>query len=156
MKSIFLVASLLLSLYSSLSVAEDEYNWQIHTSAYTHHFNYDPKHNDHQQLINLERYNQDDWLVGAASFQNSFNQASQYVYIGKSFHPLDDLPNLHFKLTGGLIHGYKGPYKKKIAFNSQGVAPAALPSVGYSYQKVTTEVILLGTAGYMWTVGYKF
>jgi hypothetical protein len=146
-------------LFCTKSMAEPEntaWQWQIHTSLYTHHYHYNPEHNDHQRLVNLELYNPEEWIAGAAIFDNSFNQPSQYVYVGKAFHPLDDLPNLHTKVTAGFIHGYKGQYKNKIPFNSEGIAPAILPSIGYSYKRVTSEVIFLGTAGAMLTVGYKF
>lgn len=133
-----------------------DWQWQIHTSLYTHHYHYSPDHNDHQRLVNLEFYNPDEWIVGAALFDNSFDQFSQYVYVGKAFHPFDDLPDLHTKVTAGFIHGYSGQYKNKIPFNSEGIAPAILPSIGYSYKRVTSEIILLGTAGAMLTVGYKF
>lgn len=149
----------LLSLYFTSTVILAEENgaqWQIHTSAYTQHYHYSPQHNDHQHLINIERYDSNNLLIGAAVFDNSFNQASQYVYAGKIFHPINNLPDFHLKVTGGLIHGYKGAYKDKIPMNNLGVAPAILPSIGYSYRQATSEIIFLGVAGAMLTIGYKF
>ena len=158
MKQYTLLTSLIFLIWSAHihASSENEWQWQIHTSAYTQHYSHNPLHNNHQRLINLEAYNPNDWLTGIAVFDNSFNQPSQYLYVGRSFHPINAAPDLHLKVTGGLIHGYKAPYKDKIPLNALGVAPAILPSIGYSYKKATSELIFLGTAGIMVTVGYKF
>ncbi len=158
MKRYLLLTSVISLLWNPAihAATEDAWQWQIHTSAYTQHYSHNPLHNNHQRLINLEAYNAHDWLAGIAVFDNSFNQPSQYVYIGRSFHPINSLPDLHVKVTGGLIHGYKDSYKDKIPLNALGVAPAILPSIGYSYKQATSEIIFLGTAGVMLTVGYKF
>ena len=154
---IFLISFIgILFCTNTIASAQSDWQWQIHTSVYTAHYHYNPQHNDHQKLLNLEFYNNNEWLAGGALFENSFYQPSQYVYIGKAFHPIENLPDFHFKVTGGLIHGYKDPYKNKIPMNNWGVAPAVLPSIGYSYKQATSEVIFLGSAGLILTVGYKF
>lgn len=145
----------------------------LQTSLWTKHFNPDPVHNNHQRLINFQWYPEDyspryltkhypkmdelDWFFGAARFKNSFAQTSHYVYIGGRF---DFMPykalQPYATLTGGLIQGYRGEYRDKIPFNRYGVAPAAIPSLGMEYRRVTTEMTLFGTSGVMLTVGYFF
>ena len=44
-------------------------------------------------------------------------------------------------------------YQNKIPFNSSGVAPAILPSVGYCYKRVCSELVLFGNSGLMVTLG---
>ena len=92
--------------------------------------------------------------MGAAAFKNSFGQPSQYVYIGKLWRPWDAVPLVHVKLTGGLLHGYKGEYKDKVPFNSDnGIAPLLLPSIGLSGKRFTTDLVIFGTAGALLTIG---
>ncbi len=145
----------------SLAVAENGLEsardrWLFRTSIFTAHFHPSPEHNNTQRLINLEYLRPDDWLIGAAAFRNSFGQPTQLVYLGKRWNPLSGFPAVHFKLIGGVIHGYKPPYEKKIPFNSRGFAPAVMPVLGYSYGRLNTEIIVFGTAGMMWTIGYSF
>ena len=128
------------------------------TSIYTTHFHPSDEHVNHSWLINPEYRFSDSWLdgqwiAGAAFFTNSFGQASQYVYGGLLWRPFVDTQPLYFKLTGGILHGYKAPYDEKIPFNKYGVAPAILPSMGYCYNRYCSELIIFGTAGLMITVG---
>ena len=50
----------------------------------------------------------------------------------------------YFKLTGGLLHGYKEPYDDKIPLNDLGVAPAILPTLGFQYKFFVAEANLAG------------
>lgn len=130
----------------------------LQTSLYTLHFDPSDDHVNQQYLVDLEyRYNKSwlegQWLAGAAFFSNSFGQQSQYVYGGLLWRPFVEAQPLYFKLTAGLLHGYKAPYDEKIPFNDSGVAPAILPSMGYCYQRYCSELILFGTAGLMVTLG---
>ena len=128
--------------------------WLIQTSVYTDHFSTDSQHTKHQNLIGLEWWAGNNWIMGAAAFRNSFDQASQYVYLGKLWRPWDDYPLVHLKLTAGILHGYKGEYKDKIPLNSEsGYAPAILPSIGLSGKRFTTDLVLFGTAGAMVSIG---
>lgn len=136
--------------------AEDDPRWLLQTSAYTTHFHDNDTHNNHQHLLNLEYQRTDHWLIGGSTFDNSFGQPSQYAYVGRLFRPLDSTPLLHIKLTGGLIHGYKGQYKDKIPLNSQGVAPVIIPAIGLSGKHLSGEVNFFGLAGLMVTMGVLF
>lgn len=123
------------------------------TSAYTHHFSYDPNHNDNTKLILVEYNVTENWLVGASVFDNSFGQDSQFVYGGYRFRPFEDLQPLYFKVAAGILHGYRGEFQDKIPMNSSGFAPAIVPSVGYCINRYCSEFVLFGTAGFLITVG---
>jgi len=128
------------------------------TSIYTGHFNPSDDHVNHSYLVNPEyRFSESwldgQWIAGAGFFSNSFGQASQYVYGGLLWRPFVEAQPLYFKLTAGLLHGYKAPYDEKIPFNKYGVAPAILPSMGYCYVRYCSELIIFGTAGLMVTLG---
>ena len=128
------------------------------TSIATMHFNPSPDHVNTQDLLNLDwRFDRfwagGQWLAGAALFKNSFGQPSQYVYGGWLARPFQATQPLYFKITAGVLHGYKEPYENKIPLNSSGFAPAILPSVGYCYNRLCSELVLFGAAGAMLTLG---
>jgi hypothetical protein len=123
------------------------------TSVFGRHFSPSPDHTNHFRLINLEAQRDDSWLYGFAFFRNSFNQPSQYLYFGKRWNPFASYPQVNVKLTGGILHGYKGEYRDKIPFNGSGIAPALLPSIGWSNRRFASDFILFGTAGLMITAG---
>lgn len=145
-----------LCMMSGQALAEDEARWLLQTSVYTTHFKSDPQHNNNQKLLNLEYQRPDRWVIGAAGFDSSFGQNSQYVYVGKLWRPFESQPLVHLKLTGGLIHGYKGEYQNKIPMNSHGVAPAIIPSIGLSGKHLSAEVIVFGNAGLLVALGVLF
>ena len=136
---------------SAMEIAE----WRFQTSLYTHHWSPDPEHVSNSKLLNIEFETTTRWVYGFAWFDNSFGQPSQYLYVGYSW-PLFKKDWAYFKLTGGLLHGYKEPYDEKIPMNDLGVAPAAVPSFGLKYKRVFTEIQILGTAAVSWTVGFSF
>lgn len=139
-----------------VALAEDGPRWLLQTSIYTTHFRPSPQHNDSQKLINLEYQRPDQFVVGAAAFDSSFGQPVQYVYFGKLWRPIKSQPLMHVKLTGGLIHGYTDEYSDKIPFNSNGIAPGIIPSIGISGRHLSGEVVIFGTAGLMATIGVIF
>ncbi|HKM16186.1 MAG TPA: sn-glycerol-3-phosphate transporter [Marinospirillum sp.] len=148
------VLSLPLTLSAKLlESASAESYWYLQTSILTKHFNPKPEHNNNQKLIGIERNRADRYLWGGATFLNSFDQRSYYIYVGKRY----DFANTPFysKLTGGFIHGYKGEYRDKIPFNNLGVAPVILPSVGVKFKNTQAEAILLGANAMIITIGLK-
>jgi hypothetical protein len=125
----------------------------LQTSLNNTHFNYDPAHVKYPKLVYGEYHLSDQWLVGAAAFDNSFGQASQAVFGGWRYRPLPELQPLYLKVVGGIVHGYRGQYRDKIPFNHSGFAPAIIPSVGYCISRVCSEVVVIGGAGLLLTVG---
>jgi hypothetical protein len=136
---------------AAMEIAE----WRFQTSLYTKHWSPDPEHVNNSKLLNIEFETTKKWLYGFAYFDNSFGQPSQYLYAGYSWR-LFKKDWAYFKLTGGLLHGYKEPYDDKIPLNQLGVAPAIVPSFGLKYKRVFTELQILGTAAITWTAGFNF
>ena len=127
--------------------------WLIQTSVYADHFNTSTPHEKRLNLVGVEWWASGNWLMGAAAFRNSFDQPSQYVYIGKLWRPWDSLPLVHVKLTGGLLHGYKDQYKDRVPLNNEShIAPLILPSIGLSGNRFTTDLVFFGQ-GALVTVG---
>lgn len=129
--------------------------WNIQTSLYTIHWDPEEDHTNNQYLIDPEIVFENDFLVGFAWFRNSFDQPSQFLYIGKTW-KLFHSEYFYFKLVGGLLHGYKEPYEDKIPLNGLGVAPAIIPSFGFRYKHFMTEVQIAGTAALTFTAGLRF
>ncbi len=125
----------------------------LETSLYTRHFDYDPAHDNHQDLLLGEWNVTERWLLGAALFDNSFGQRSQYVYGGYRFRPFEQLQPLYIKISAGLVHGYKGQYQHKIPMNDAGIAPVIVPSVGYCFHRYCSELVIFGNAGVLLTFG---
>ena len=140
---------------ASSSFAMEIQEWRFQTSLYTHHWSADPDHNNTQKLIDIEFETTKKWIYGFAWFDNSFGQASQYVYAGYSW-DLFGADWAYVKLTGGLLHGYKEPYEDKIPLNGLGVAPIILPAIGLRYKRVFSELQIAGGAAVTWTAGFSF
>lgn len=128
--------------------------WYYQTSAYTQHWKSDPDHNNRQKLLGVERQRADGSLWGGATFLNSFDQRSYYGYYGRRW-VADEYP-VYAKLTGGLLHGYKGKYKDRIPLNGLGTAPVIIPSVGTFYGPIGAELVILGGAAAMINIGYRY
>jgi hypothetical protein len=159
-----LAAILVLMLLPSASAAASEASsgidwsvdhWRVQTSLYSRHFDDDPDHSDSHQLIDLEIWNASGWHAGLAFFDNSYGQASQYLYVGKAWE-LGEPDGFYWRLTGGLLHGYKDEYENKIPLNDLGVAPAFVPSLGWRYKRVFVEYQQLGVAAGVITAGFTF
>jgi hypothetical protein len=120
-----------------------------------YHYSSDPDHNNQPRLVGLEWERSDLWNMGGVHFRNSFDQPSQYLYVGRRWFP-DALPSpVYLKLTGGVMLGYKDPYDDKIPLNHRrGVAPAILPAAGYQLERMRVQLVPLGTAGLMVTFGF--
>jgi hypothetical protein len=129
--------------------------WYFFTSVYTKHWDDDPDHVNNQKMLGGEAQMKNNWLFGLAMFDNSFGQFSQYLYAGYKW-DLFGSELFYFKLTGGLLHGYKEPYEDKIPLNDLGVAPAILPTFGFQYKFFVTELNIAGTAAVTITAGIAF
>ncbi|MBE9549827.1 MAG: sn-glycerol-3-phosphate transporter [Proteobacteria bacterium] len=129
--------------------------WRFQTSLYTKHWDPDPDHVNNSKMLNLEFTTASKWLYGFSWFDNSFGQPSQYLYAGRQW-SLFNKDWAYFKLTGGLLHGYKEPYEYKIPLNGLGVAPAIVPTFGMKYKRVLVEFQILGAAAGVITAGFNF
>lgn len=129
--------------------------WKIQTSVYTKHWDPEPDHVNHQHLINVEAVFENNWLAGAALFDNSFGQSSQFVYMGKTWQIFGS-KYFYWKLMGGLLNGYDGEHADDIPLNGLGIAPAILPAIGFRYKWAFTELNIAGTAAITITAGIAF
>ena len=129
--------------------------WYIFTSLYTWHFDPEPDHVNNQKMLGLESQMNNNWVFGLVIFDNSFGQNSQYLYTGYKW-DLFGSKLWYFKLTGGLLHGYKEPYEDKIPLNDLGVAPAIVPTLGFQYKFFVAEANLGGLAALTITAGIAF
>ena len=130
----------------------------VQTSVATVHFSPDEDHVNNTKLIYGEWRLKERWLegqvlVGASFFDNSFGQASQFVFGGLLWRPIEKAQEFYIKVAAGIIHGYSGEFQNKIPMNSSGFAPGIVPAVGYCYNRFCSDMILFGTAGMLWTVG---
>jgi len=140
--------------------------WTFGVAPYTHHFSdarrehdYEPENEKHSYvwLLDAEKELDERHVAGLAVFSNSFGQPSQFAYYGWRFRPLDSAPQLYLKLTGGLIHGYRYPYHKKIPLNtSSGWGLTAIPAIGWNFTpQWGAQVNLLGNSAVMFQLNYS-
>lgn len=130
-------------------------HWTIHRSLYTKHWDPVPEHNNNQNLIGVELGFDRKWVAGAALMDNSFDQPSQLVFVGKIW-PLFGAEHFYGKIMGGFLHGYREPYEDKIPLNQLGVAPVIIPSLGFNYRMLVLESAFGGLAAVKVTVGVRF
>ena len=156
----YLIASLILTLTLSIqNIQAEETADKISNTLYVQggsymHFSDNEDYAGDPIFASAEIQRSDNWLYGLGLFNNSFDQFSQYLYGGYKFEFKDEFKNFHAKITAGIIHGYKDEFEDKIPFNSTGYAPAIIPGLGWKKDKLGVDMILLGDAGLLFTVGY--
>jgi hypothetical protein len=132
----------------------------IYTSLHTQHVSPDDEHVNDQNMLGVEFRLTNKWMYGFTKFDNSFGQESEYLYAGHKWGISSPAryrgSYQYFKLTGGLLHGYKDEYEDKVPFNGLGVAPAIVPTYGYQKKNFLTEVSLGGASVAVVTFGYIF
>lgn len=147
------IALLLLGVVSNAAAEPAALTKTLHYSNYLSHFRSDPAHNNSPGLVGLE-LRRDQWLAGGASFRNSFNQPSQYLYVGRRVD--SSATPFYLKLTAGAIRGYRGEHKRKIPLNDLGIAPAIIPAVGVQKGRFSGELALLGESALLFNLGREF
>ena len=138
--------------------------WEIQVAPFALHWSNDSEHK-HVYLLGIERNKPaapswvaaDETLWGVSAFRNSFGQPSVFAYLGYRWDHLFGHSALSFKLTGGILYGYKKPYENKVPLNYHGFSPGIIPIVGYRLrQKDTVQIGVLGTAGLIFMYGRRF
>ncbi|HOP41447.1 MAG TPA: hypothetical protein PLI53_10435 [Geobacteraceae bacterium] len=126
----------------------------LHLSPYVVHYDKDTKHNKYPWFVALEYESASRWEVGGAFFKNSYYQPCGYIYGGKRwiFGPRQN--HLFLKITAGAIIGYFEPYENKLPVNANGIGLGIIPAIGYKYKRSSTQFVLLGTSGFLITLGY--
>ena len=61
---------------------------------------------------------------------------------------------MFFKITAGAIIGYFEPYENQLPVNDNGIGLGIIPAIGYKYKRASTQFVVLGTSGFMITLGY--
>lgn len=140
-------------------------SWTLGVAPYTYHFSearqehaFEPQAQRHSKvwLLSAEKHLDAKSFVGLALFSNSFGQPSQYLYYGQRWEPLDSAPPLFVKLTGGVIHGYREPYHRKIPLNTRsGWGVTVIPAMGWQFSpQWDAQLNVLGSAGLMLQINY--
>jgi hypothetical protein len=124
--------------------------WRIEYSPLTHHYQFSEDHK-YVWSLGLERQNPDRSLYGLTAFSNSYGQPSAYAYYGHVFNNVwQHYDALYFKLTAGVIYGYKVPFEDKVLLNYNGFSPAIIPAMGWRLDKDwSVQTNFLGTAAIM-------
>lgn len=120
----------------------------------TYHYSPSSKHNPFPWFAAIQWESASRWELGGALFRNSFYQPCGYFYGGKRWTAGSPDEHIFFKLTAGALVGYVKPYDKKIPVNADGFGLGIIPAVGYKYQRASTQFVILGKAGFLWTLGY--
>lgn len=144
------------SALSGWTLGYSPFTWHYSDAKQENDFEPDQQKHSYVWLLQAEKALDERQIAGFAYFSNSFGQPSQYAYYGWRFRPFDSAPGLFFKLTAGVIHGYKFPYNKKIPFNNKhGWGVTAIPAVGYEFDRNWgAQVNMLGNAGLMFQLNY--
>jgi len=128
--------------------------WRLAFSPYSPHFRPSAQHR-HVVAIALERQRPDGWLAGFSFFRNSFGQPSAYAYLGRRHGPVLQSHGLFFQWSAGVLYGYKGEFKNKVALNVNGFAPGALVGLGWQFSERGSALVhLLGDAAVMFQFSY--
>jgi hypothetical protein len=124
-------------------------------APYVYHYYYDVNHTNVPWLTGLEWQPRGSSLdYGAAFFRNSFSQPSVYAYVGKRWYSGDDDQGLFLNLSAGPLYGYRGQYEDKVPYNHNGLSLAIIPAMGYQFRAANVQLVVLGAAALMLTVGY--
>ena len=130
--------------------------WRVALAPYAPHFRQSAEHRN-VWAIGLERQRADNWLAGLSYFRNSFGQPSAYAYIGHRSVALFGLEPLYFQWSAGVLYGYKGAYKDKVALNVGGFAPGAQVGLGWQFNKQSAVTVhMLGDAAVMLQLSHDF
>ena len=130
--------------------------WELLIGPFALHWSNSDEHT-YVVLLGIERAEADGWIWGLSAFRNSFGQPSAYAYYGYRWDNLFGNPALYFKLSGGVIYGYKEPYEDKVPFNHNGFGLGIIPAVGYRLTPVDAlQVGALGAAGLIFTYNRRF
>ena len=134
---------------------QDRHGTYLQIGAYIH-FSDREDHAGPPVLLIVGRLRPRGYYYGLALFNNSFNQFSQFLHVGREF-PWQWLhEDIHFKLSLGLIHGYRDEFEDELPLTYKGFSPGLVPSIGFRRNRVGFDLTLLSNAGLALSVGYQF
>jgi hypothetical protein len=136
--------------------APDTAHWYIQGGAYVHYDNRDD-YEGPPLVGSIEYHKGNHWFGGFSAFNNSFGQFTQYLYLGKQFHPWNSHPHLRLKVSAGIVHGYRDEHYDTLPIRWGGSwGLGAVPSIGYQKGRVGYDAAILGVGGLLFLVGYSF
>ena len=127
----------------------------LHVGGYVH-FTSREEHRGPPIVIAAERFRPNGNYYGLALFNNSFNQFSQFLYVGREFPWRRVHENFRFKLSFGVVHGYRDEFEDELPLNYKGYSPGLVPSIGFQHKRVGFDLAVLANAGVLLSVGYEF
>ncbi len=131
-------------------------HWRLVGAPYTRHLHQKPEYR-YVWGVGIERQRDDLWLYGATYFSNSFGQDSGYLYIGRQYPNLFDVPPLFFQWTAGLLYGYKGEFRNRVPLNYDGFSPGVVISLGWQFDEhFSAQLNKVGTSGLMLQLSYNW
>jgi len=152
-----LLAFALLSAPAIASTGTDSTSsWYVQGGVYGH-YNDNDEYEGPPLFAALEYHGENRPVFGASVFINSFGDFSEYVYVGKAFHPSQKHPAFRIIFTGGIAHGYQGKHHDVLPIrwgDSWGIG--IVPAVGYKRNGVGVDVAILGESGLLLLIGYEF
>lgn len=134
----------------------NEANWYVQAGAYVHY-----SHNDDYSgaplFASMEYHGTDNWFGGLSAFNNSYDQFTQYLYLGKKLHPWNSHPEVRIKLSAGVAHGYQGEHHDTLPIRwGRSWGLAFIPAIGYQKDRVGYDLVILEASGLLFLVGYEF
>ena len=118
------------------------------------HFNPKPNHQGNRVILSYDYFYSNSNFYGLALFNNSFDQFSQYIYKGHTYK--SRFTNIHYELSYGIIHGYKGKYQDRIPINTEeGFGIGVIPSIYYDNKGNLFGLSLMGGAGLIFSYSKK-
>ena len=130
---------------------KDRIYFQLATYA---HFSSSDEHQGPALYFGAEVQKPSQRLYGLGLFNNSFGQFSQYLYFGKQYNLPRVHQNLHFKLTAGIVHGYKEEHRDDLPITFGDFAPFITPSIGLHDDHWSADLVLLGIRAVMVNIGF--
>jgi hypothetical protein len=116
-----------------------------------------PEPYKHVWGVAVERQRDDGWLYGASYFSNSFGQDSAYVYLGRQYPDLFDMPQLFWQWSVGVLYGYKGQYADRVSLNYKSFAPGVMAALGWRFDpQFSAQINVVGDAGLMLQLSYDW
>lgn len=131
----------------------------INTDLGSYHFDRKWDYKESHNLFMLE-YETKDYVVGLASFKNSFNEQTYSAFYAKAW---KHDSGLYYKPSFGFAYGYEKAYHNKdndtwnfVENNVGGEwAIIAAQSVGYERGRFKIDLAVIGATAALVTVGYK-
>jgi len=141
---------------SPAGARDERPGWYIQGGFYLHYAD-DEDYEGPPLFAGIEYVHSRKVMFGFSMFQNSFGQFSQYAYAGRLFHPLKNHPDLHFKLTGGIVQGYRGEHHETLPIrwnDSWGIG--VIPTIGYRKERFGVDLAFLKASAALFLIGYRF